>query len=163
MERSLPDPGFAADDGAADAALAAALRAYRVDGRNSPVLVALSRARLLVPVVALLGETEVDDAGLTRDKSADIATVLMRGRDGRTALLAFTSLAALTTWNPQARPVTVTIRDAAGSALQEGAAALVVDVAGPTMFVVETPELQQLAQGHRLAAAPHGLAWVSDG
>ncbi len=163
MERSLPDPGFAGDDGAGDEELDAALRVYSVDGRNSPVLVALSRARLLVPVVALLGETEADEAGLTHDKTADIATVLMRGRDGRTALLAFTSLAALTTWNPQARPVPVAIRDAAGSALQEGAAALVIDVAGPTMFVVETPELQQLAQGHRLAATPHGLAWVRGG
>ncbi len=56
----------------------------------------------------------------------------------------------------------VTIRDAAGSALQEGAAALVIDVAGPTMFVVETPELQQLAQGHRLSATPHGYAWVAN-
>ncbi len=163
MGRSLPDPGFAGDSGAADEPLCAALRVYTVDGRNSPVLVALSQARLLVPVVALLGAAEVDDAGLTHDKSADIATVLMRGRDGRTALLAFSSLSALTTWNSEARPVPVTVRDAAGSALQEGASALLIDVAGPTMFVVETPELQQLAQGHRLAATPHGYAWVASG
>jgi hypothetical protein len=165
--RSLPDPGFAGDEGAADPRLAAALAQYAVDGRRAPVLTALSHARLLVPVVALLGpmegEVEADADGLARDKSADIAVVLMQGQDGRTALLGFTSTATLQAWRPDARPVPVSTDDAARSAVQERADALVIDVAGPTTYVVETAELQELAAGHRLVETSAGYAWLAAG
>ena len=55
----------------------------------------LQQARLLVPVVAVAGEVEVDEQGLAHDKSSDMATVLLTGRDGRTALLAFTGTESL--------------------------------------------------------------------
>ena len=42
-----------------------------------------------------------------RDKSSDLATVLMRGSDGRLALLAFAGLDALHRWDADARPVPV--------------------------------------------------------
>ena len=81
------------DTGAADPALAAALAAYAEDPAREPdVLAALAEARLLVPVVAELGESEVGPDGLAHDKSSDMAAVLMRGPDGRLALLAFTGL-----------------------------------------------------------------------
>ncbi len=111
------------------------------------VLTRLQRARLLVPVVALLGEVEHDEQGLAHDKSSDMAAVLMKGRDGRTALLSFTSTASLQAWKGDARPVPVTARQAAQAALQDQAAALLVDVAGPVMFVVEGDDLHALASG----------------
>ena len=95
--RDLPDPGFAGDDGDVDPALTAALAAYDrdPDRRHAATLEVLQRHRLLVPVVAVLGEVAYDEqpdgTRLARDKTSDMATVLMRGRDGRTALLAFTS------------------------------------------------------------------------
>ena len=72
-----------------------------------------------------------------RDKSSDMAAVLMRGADGRTALLAFTGLEAMRRWDPDARPVPVSAQVAARAALQDGAAALLIDVAGPVRFVAE--------------------------
>jgi hypothetical protein len=162
-DRTLPDPGFAGDQGEADPSLAEALRRYAVDGRQAPVLVALSRARVLVPVVALLGEVEVDESGLARDKTADIAAVLMQGRDGRTALLAFTAIESLQAWRADARPVPVAVADAATAAVQEEAAAIVLDVAGPTTFVVEEAELAELAAGHVLIATSAGYAWLAEG
>ena len=150
--RSIPDPGFPDDTGEAPAALTAALTAYDADpaALHGATLQVLQDARLLVPVVAVLGEVERDEAGLAHDKTSDMATVLMRGRDGRTALLAFTGNDALRRWDPQARPVPVPARRAAEAAVQDGAQALVVDVAGPVMFVVETEDLHELAQGHTL-------------
>jgi hypothetical protein len=150
--RSIPDPGFPDDTGEAPAALTAALTAYDADpdALHGATLQVLQDARLLVPVVAVLGEVERDEAGLAHDKTSDMATVLMRGRDGRTALLAFTGSDALRRWDPQARPVPVPARRAAEAAVQDGAQALVVDVAGPVMFVVETEDLHELAQGHTL-------------
>jgi len=150
--RSIPDPGFPDDTGEAPPALTAALAAYDADpgARHEATLQVLQDSRLLVPVVAVLGEVEHDEAGLAHDKTSDMATVLMRGRDGRTALLAFTGSEALRRWDPEARPVPVPARRAAEAAVQDGAEALRVDVAGPVMFVVETDDLRELAEGHTL-------------
>ena len=148
----IPDPGFAGDEGAADPALVGALAAYDAapddQERYAAALTALAAARLLVPVVAVLGElgrTGVDDAGLTHDKSSDMAAVLLTGRDGRRALLAFTGLETMTRWRADARPVPVTARDAAIAALGDGADALMVDLAGPVPLAVEGRLLRALA------------------
>ncbi len=160
--RTIPDPGFPGDAGEAAPALRAALAAY-ADGTGSHVdaLAAVRDARLIVPVVAVLGESETDERGLVHDKSSDMATVLLQGADGRMALLAFTSTDALHAWDPQARPVPVTARTAALAALQEHAAAILVDVAGPAAFVVEGQDLEGLAQGWTLARVGGRSAWVS--
>jgi hypothetical protein len=161
--RRIPDPGFAGDDGEGDPALRAALTAYAADPeRQVDVLLALQAARVLVPVVAVLGELEVDETGLAHDKTSDMATALLTGRDGRQALLAFTGLDTLAAWRADARPVPVTAALAARSALQEGAAALVLDVAGPTTYAVEGDLLDGLARGWTLVRAGMGYAWVGD-
>ncbi len=135
-QRLLAGAGEPDDTGAADPALSAALAAYAADPAQEPaVLAALPRARLLVPVVAELGESETGPDGLVRDKSADMAAVLMRGPGGRLALLAFTSLEAMRRWDPDARPVPVPAATAALAALQDGAEALLLDVSGPVRYL----------------------------
>lgn len=161
QSRVIPDPGFADDDGSAAPGLTAALAAWQHDpAAYAEALATLQHSRVLVPVVAVLGEVEYDDAGLAREKDSDMATVLVQGADGRLALLAFTSLAALTGWDRQARPVPVAAQVAAQSAVQDGAAALVVDLAGPVRFVVEGDDLRGLAEGWTLARVPGGVAWI---
>lgn len=162
-ERVLQGPAFPDDDGSADPALATALGAYGAGGGNDAyvsALAALQSARVLVPVVAVLGEVEIDEAGLAHDKSSDMAAVLTQTPDGRKGLLAFTSTTSLAAWNPEARPVPVAARTAAQAAVQEDASALVVDIAGPTRFVVDGESLRALAAGYRLARVEGGLAWV---
>lgn len=164
--RSVPDPGFAGDDGRVDVGVAAALAAYDVVPEARAHLVALAvlqDARVLVPVVAVLGEVEYDvppggrtQSRLARDKTSDMAAVLMTGRDGRTALLAFTGTESLSRWDPAGRPVPVTARQAARAALHDGASALLLDVAGPVLFVVEGEDLEALAAGHRLVQLEGG-------
>ncbi|CAN5262086.1 hypothetical protein BH18ACT9_BH18ACT9_10750 [soil metagenome] len=152
--RSIPSPGFPGDDGSAPQEVREALASYAVDtSRHAATLLVLQRARLLVPVVALPGEA--DGAG-----GAEMATVQMRGRDGRSALLAFTSTTSLTLWNQEARPVPVTAARAAQAAAQEGAVALLVDVAGPVKFVIETPALLELARGSVLVRLSDGHGWA---
>ncbi|MFL6060968.1 MAG: SseB family protein [Marmoricola sp.] len=162
MQRVIPDPGFADDDGSADPRVAAALAAYGsgAPGTRTPALAALQDARVLVPVVAVLGEVELDENGLAHDKTSDMATVLMTAGDGRRALLCFTSTAALTAWNPEARPVAVSTRKAALSALQDGADALLVDVAGPVQLAVEGEELNALAEDLLLVRVGEGWGWA---
>ena len=110
--------------------------------------------------LAVLGEVEYDEAGLAHDKTSDMAAVLLTGADGRLALLAFTGTEALQRWNPDARPVPVTTALAAQAAVQEGAAALVVDVAGPVTFVAEAEDLQGLAAGWTPARVGGRAAWI---
>lgn len=160
--RTVPDPGFAGDDGRVEPAVAVALAAYdsAPDRLHHATLAVLQDSRVLVPVVALLGEVEYDDDGLARDKTSDMAAVLMTGRDGRRALLAFTGTDALRRWNPEGRPVPVSLPDAARAALGDHADALLVDVAGPVLLAVEADDLRALAEGHRLVAVDDGWGWV---
>jgi hypothetical protein len=160
--RTIPDPGFAGDDGSVSPQVEAALSAYAQDpdGGRSAALVTLQHARLLVPVVAVLGEVEHDERGLAHDKSSDMATVLMQGRDGRMALLAFTGTEPLRRWNPDGRPVPVSVPDAARAAVHDGADAVLVDVAGPVMFVVAGDDLRALADGFTLAELAGRHAWI---
>ena len=145
MTRATAYGGAVPDDtGAADPGLTAALAAYAEDPAREPeVLAALADARLLVPVVAELGESEVGPDGLARDKSSDMAAVLMRGPDGRLALLAFTGLEPMQRWDPDARPVPVPARTAALAALQDGAEALLIDLAGPVRYLVPIGSTQE--------------------
>lgn len=161
MERTIPDPGFPDDDGAAEPALRDALLAH-ADGSapRAAVLAALQGARLLVPVVAVLGEVEVDEHGLARDKTSDMAAVLVEHADGRRGLLAFTSLDAMQRWDPEARPVPVPARTAATAALQDGAEALLVDLAGPASYVLAGDSLRRLAGGWRVAMVGQDPAWI---
>jgi hypothetical protein len=160
--RSIPDPGFAGDDGSVAPEVSAALAAYdaQPDVRHDATLEVLQRHRLLVPVVAVLGEVSYDERGLAHDKTSDMATVLMRGHDGRTALLAFTGEEPLRRWDADARPVPVSVSTAAQAATQDGAAAILVDVAGPVMFVVESDDLAELAAGHTLVNVEGRFGWV---
>jgi hypothetical protein len=157
--RDIPDPGFAGDDGSASAEVTAALAAYAAapDHRYAEALAVVQHARLLVPVVAVPGDTE-DDA--TGEKTSDMASVLLRGRDGRAALLAFTGIDGLRRWHRDARPVPVSCRRAAEAARQDGAAAMVIDVAGPVKFVVAEEDLGPLAQGYTLADLNGRFGWV---
>ncbi len=146
----IPDSAFAADDGSVAPGVAAALAAY--DGGEATyaeTLAVLQQTRLLVPVVAV-----------THDNSSDMATVLLTGRDGRTALLAFTGTGPLRAWDPQARPVPVATALAARSAAQDGAEALVIDVAGPTRFVIEGDDLTAVAADWTLARVGERTAWI---
>lgn len=154
--RTIPDPGFPDDDGSIDADLADFLQAYdrNPGAHHEQLLQRLPHVRLLVPVVAVLGEVEFDENGLAHDKTSDMASVLMTGRDGRRALLAFTSTETLTRWNPEARPVPVTARIAALSAVQDEADALVIDIAGPVLVAVEDVDLQRLARSDSSSEPP---------
>jgi hypothetical protein len=151
--RTIPQPDFPDDDGAAPAGLEAALRAYAEGHGEHAVLAALTDARLLVPVVAVLTEAETVD-GLPREKESEMARPTLVGNDGRRGVLAFTSAENLARWRPDARPVAVRTAEACRAALDEPADAVVIDVAGPVPYAIEGARLRVLAEGGTIAA-PH--------
>ncbi|OEJ96981.1 SseB family protein [Streptomyces thermolilacinus] len=145
--KNIPDPGFSDDDGSADPRLTEALAAWAEDrGAQPRVLEALQGARLLVPVVAVLGEVEEDENGLRREKTSDMAVPTLTAGDRR-ALPAFTSTASLARWDPAARPVAVPLRQALQAVAHEKADTLILDMAGPVPFEVTGRALLALAEG----------------
>ncbi|MFB6770971.1 SseB family protein [Streptomyces sp. NPDC056337] len=145
--KNIPDSGYSDDDGSADPRLGAALAAWAEDRTAlGPVLEALKGARLLVPVVAVLGEVEEDENGLRREKSSDMAVPTLKA-GGRTALPAFTSTASLARWDPAARPVAVPVPQALQAAAHEKADTVVLDLAGPVPFELTGAVLLALAEG----------------
>ncbi|MFF3792360.1 SseB family protein [Streptomyces sp. NPDC001981] len=152
-QKNIPDSGYSDDDGTADPVLTAALAAWAGDRTAiGPVLEALKGARLLVPVVAVLGEVEEDETGLRREKTSDMAVPTLQAGDRR-ALPAFTSTASLALWDPQARPVAVPLHQALQAAAHEKADTVVLDLAGPVAFELTGSALLALAEG-RTSADP---------
>ncbi|MCA2220348.1 SseB family protein [Nonomuraea aurantiaca] len=149
---SIPQPLDPGDDGTAAPAVAAALASYERGAADATeVLNALTGARLLVPVVALLTESEVGEHGLRqehrlrKEKESEMALPKLVGKDGREAVPAFTGAESLARWRPDARPIQATLLQVCRAAAGERVAAVVVDVAGPVPFVIEGGVLEALA------------------
>jgi hypothetical protein len=148
---TVAEPRFPGDDGAADPVVRAALAAYAAgQGSEHAALTALAGSRLLVPVVAVLGEADENGS----EKSTDMALPTLVGRDGRRAVLAFTCLDALKQWRSDARPVPVPAASAWLAGTQDGASAVLIDVAGPVTLAVDGARLAALAAG-RPVPLPH--------
>ncbi|WP_028046914.1 SseB family protein [Cellulomonas sp. URHE0023] len=145
-----PSSPFAGDDGAADDQVVAALEALAAGtGSVAGVVDALHGTRVLVPVLA---EVEVEDVVVhaghahTVDKEASAGIVALQAPDGRTALPVFTSVATMSAWRADARPVPSDVARAALSAVTEGWEILVVDPGGPTTVLLPRPAVWALAQ-----------------
>ncbi|MFB2571055.1 SseB family protein [Micrococcus sp. IITD107] len=151
-----PLHAFDHDDGTTDPAWAAVLgRLAQGEADEADVVRTLSRMRVFAAVVPTVAETsEHEHSGhdhehgetLHGDKAADVALVSLQSRDGRRALPVFSSVPALTSWNPQARPVAAWMPRACLSAVDEGNELVVVDPGAETTFVVRRPAVWALGQ-----------------
>jgi type III secretion system (T3SS) SseB-like protein len=163
-DRTLAPSPFPGDDGSASAETRDALARSARDSTPTAYLkavVALCTDRLLVPVVATATRMGETTSGLTSDKEAEMAVVMLRTPDSRQAMVAFTGLDSLAAWQPAARPVPITIDRLAATARDEGATAVLVDVAGPAALVIEGEVLEALAAGHRLVETTDGgFGWA---
>lgn len=141
------DDRFDGDDGSAPPELMAALQRYRArEAGEEGVLDALRGSRLLVPLVADLGEAGTNAHGHTVDKSQELSIITVQGPDGRTVMPVFSSAAAMSSWNPDARPVPADAIRVALAAAQEETDLVVLDPTAPTEYVVRRPALWALAQ-----------------
>jgi hypothetical protein len=162
-ERALAPSPFPGDDGAPEAAVREALGRFAASYEPADYLravAALCGDRLLVPVVATATQVGATVAGLTSDKEAEMAVVMLQRADGGKAMLGFTGLDALQAWDARARPVPVTVDKVAETAAAEGAVAVLVDVAGPHPLVLDGEVLDALARGHRLVDLGDGFGWA---
>lgn len=92
----------------------------------------------------------MDEAGA--DKDSHMAVVSMVNDAGEKGLLAFTGTDSLSGWNPEARPVPALGREVARAALDDGAVAVVLDVAGPARLVLQGTALAAMVDDLDLPA-----------
>ena len=140
--RELPQGDFSGDTGEASPGL---LRALTTGGERD-VMRQLARARLLVPMTAVAGETAEGVDGHVADKEADMAVVLLEHPDGRTALPVFSSMADLAAFDSSLRPVPVESARAARAAISEQADLIVLDCASEQAFEVRGSMVWALSQ-----------------
>jgi hypothetical protein len=113
----------------------------------------LCTARFLLPIVAV-GDDSAD--GPDPERHAEMRTALLSTADGSTGLPVFTGLDALTAWKPDARPVPCRLDEVAATALESGAVAVLVDLAGPSPLVIEEGLVTELAAARRLVELDGG-------
>lgn len=145
--RGFGEPSaWADDDGSAPAAYAAARDAFRAGAADLAAVVdALRGVRLLVPLLATAGEAG-REGGRVVDRSQELALVTVAGPDGRAVLPAFSSAAAMTAWNPRARPVPAPARQVALGAAADGTELVIVDAASPERLGLRRSALEALAR-----------------
>ncbi|MGN6446773.1 SseB family protein [Amnibacterium sp.] len=144
--RSFEPSPWGHDDGTAPAAYVEALAAFHAGEAGVEAVVdALRGARLLVPLLAEVGERGETASGHAFDKTAELALVTVAGPDGRRVLPAFSSAAAMQAWNPKARPVPAPARQVALGAASDGTELVVIDAA-TDRFGVRRSALEALAR-----------------
>jgi hypothetical protein len=145
--RSFGETAYGDDDGTAPAELGTALQRYRDGSADETAVVDAVRAsRLLIPLMAKLGESGLNERGVTVDKSAELSIVTVAGPDGRNVLPVFSSVDAMSRWNAQARPVPADGVRVALAAADEGTDLVVLDPTSETEFVIRRPALWAVAQ-----------------
>ncbi|MEI6590582.1 MAG: SseB family protein [Actinomycetes bacterium] len=145
--REFVENQFADDDGSASAELTLAIASFRSgDGTAVEVIDAFRAARLLVPLVANLGEAGEGVEGLAADKSAELSIVTVEGPDGYNVLPVFTSVTAMTQWHPGARPVPSDATRVALAAASENTPRVVLDPGSDTEFAIRRPALEAIGK-----------------
>ncbi len=139
---------FAGDDGSAPAPLIAALKKFQNgEALAEDVIDAIRQSRLLIPLLANLGESEVGAHGHKVDKSAELSIVTVATPDDQNGLPVFSSVAAMQKWNPIARPVPADARRVALAAAAEENTRIILDPENETEFAIRRPAIAAIAQG----------------
>lgn len=172
------ETAFADDDGltppalrlavAAMRAAAAALLAAAPGGQRAAlgeladcqtaVLRVMAHSRFLIPLLTEAGDVGVTPEGRVVEKTQELSIVTVAGPDGRRVMPAFSSVAAMHRWNPDARPIPIPGPQLAVAAAQEETDLIVIDAGSPESECgVRRTALRGVALGD-----PEPPAWADD-
>ena len=145
--RELEENRFADDDGSAPKEFLNAILGFR-NGElgQAQVVDAIRTSRLLIPLVAHLGESEIGPNGLKVDKSAELSIVTVKSPDDQDALVVFSSVEAMQRWNKDARPVPTDAVRVCLAAASQLSTRVVIDPGSETEFVIRRPAIARIAQ-----------------
>jgi hypothetical protein len=101
---------------------------------------------LLVPLIAQLGESEIGAHGQQVDKSAELSIVTVKSPDDQESLVVFSSVEAMSLWNPASRPVPTDAIRVCLAAASQMSTRVVLDPGSETEFVIRRPAIAKIAQ-----------------
>jgi len=150
--RALEENKFSDDDGSAPKELIEAIERFRLGEITAEAVVDQIRAsRLLVPLIAELGEAEMGPHGKLVDKSAELSVVTVKSPDDQDSLVVFSSVSCMSAWNKSARPVPIDAARACLAAAAQMSTRVVLDPGSESEFVIKRPAIAKIAQS---------LAWL---
>jgi hypothetical protein len=137
------------DDGSAPPAYLASVAALHAGECSLVELVDVVRScRFLIPLVAVAGETGIGADGRLVDKTQELSIITVTGPDGRPVLPVFSSVAAMSRWRGDARPVPADAVRVALAAAAEHTDRVVIDARSPeSLIVLPRPAVWAIAQG----------------
>lgn len=147
--RQFESNANADDDGSAPPTYLAAVVALRSGASSMAEIVDVVRScRFLIPLVAVAGETGLSDEGMLVDKTQELSIITVTGPDGRPILPVFSSVAAMSRWRADARPVPADAVRVALAAASEHTDRVVIDPQSPeSLLVLPRPMVWAIAQG----------------
>jgi hypothetical protein len=154
--REFSSNPFANDDGSTPEHLRKVIESEVID--KVALFHALEDSRLLIPLLADLGDAEIGAHGQLVDKSADLSIVAVATPDKQSALPAFSSVQEMQLWKADARPVPVEARKVAIATIAEGHTRLVLNP-GSKAIALRRPFLANLAQ-QKSWSPPEKNPWV---
>ena len=136
------------DDGSAPPAYLAVVSALRAGQCSMVEVVDVVRScRFLIPLVAIAGETGLNDDGHRVDKTQELSIITVTGPDGRPILPVFSSVASMSNWRADARPVPADSVRVALAAASEHTDRVVIDAGSPdSLVVLPRPAVWAIAQ-----------------
>lgn len=154
--RTFQDNPHAGDTGETPADVTERLTAWRAGtGSFADLVAAFAVNRFLIPLVTHAGDDFDVDHPVMGDKVQELSVITVAGPSGEKVVPAFTSVAAVTTWNSDARPIPIDAQRVALAAASEHTDRIVVNP-GTDSIVLRRPVVWSIAQGN-----PYIAPWES--
>lgn len=150
--RTFHENPHAGDTGDTPADVAESLTAWRAGtGSFTGLVAAFAVNRFLIPLVTHAGEDFDVDNPVMEDKIQELSVITVAGPSGEMVIPAFTSVAAMSAWNSEARPIPIEAQRVALAAASEQTDRIVVNP-GTDSIVLRRPVVWSVAQGNSYSA-----------
>jgi len=154
--RTFLDNPHAGDSGETPADVTERQIAWRAGtGTFTDLVAAFAANRFLIPLVTHAGEDFDLDHPVMEDKVQELSVITVAGPSGEKVIPAFTSVAAMSVWNSDARPIPIEAQRVALAAASEQTDRIVVNP-GTDSIVLRRPVVWSIAQG-----SPYVAPWES--
>jgi hypothetical protein len=154
--RTFQDNPHAGDTGETPADVTESLTAWRAGtGTFTDLVAAFADNRFLIPLVTHAGDDFNVDNPVMEDKVQELSVITVAGPNGEKVIPAFTSVAAMSAWNSEARPIPIDAQRVALAAASEQTDRIVVNP-GTDSIVLRRPVVWSIAQGN-----PYIAPWES--
>jgi len=154
--RTFQDNPHAGDTGETPADVTESLTAWRAGtGTFTDLVAAFADNRFLIPLVTHAGDDFDVDNPVMEDKVQELSVITVAGPSGEKVIPAFTSVAAMSAWNSEARPIPIDAQRVALAAASEQTDRIVVNP-GTDSIVLRRPVVWSIAQGN-----PYTAPWES--